>query len=277
MAVDIQINGAGFNLQKIYRTLFSCGTGFKVSMALGVRMKFIGFDGCKAGWIFIALDENDSFEVGILSRFEFVRQYVGPATLILVDIPIGLLSSSSHERRCDAEARRLIKPRGSSVFPAPARSAIHKNCYQEGSQENYRCLGKKLSKQSWAISPKIREVDEFLLAEDRGGNIREMHPEVAFWALNGRRPMKYRKGEKGEKGFLERIEVLKRHLANAERIVAAARSKHPLKKDLADDDILDALVGAVTASHYPEIATIPENPTCDEHGIAMEMVYSTKD
>lgn len=238
-------------------------------------MKYIGIDGCKAGWLFVALDGDDLFEVGILGRFELVTQYVGPATLILVDIPIGLLSSGLQERRCDTEARRLIKPRGSSVFPAPARSAIYKSCYEEGSKENYRCLGKRLSKQSWAISPKIREVDEFLLSRVRGGKIREMHPEVAFWALNGRRPMQYRKGV--EKGFSERIEVLNRYLANVGAIVTAAREKQPLKKDLADDDILDALVGAVTASHYPEIATIPENPNSDNRGIVMEMVYSIKD
>ena len=46
------------------------------------------------------------------------------------------------------------------------------------------------------------------------------------------------------------------------------------RKDVAADDILDALVGAVTAMHLPAIKTLPENPVKDEEGLAMEIVYA---
>jgi hypothetical protein len=34
------------------------------------------------------------------------------------------------------------------------------------------------------------------------------------------------------------------------------------------------MVGAVTASFLPRIATLPESPQLDEEGLAMEMVYA---
>ena len=46
------------------------------------------------------------------------------------------------------------------------------------------------------------------------------------------------------------------------------------RKDVAADDILDAMVGAVTAMHYPGIKTLPEEPIKDEEGLAMEIVYA---
>lgn len=56
--------------------------------------------------------------------------------------------------------------------------------------------------------------------------------------------------------------------------IEAARENTPLKKDLQDDDILDALVGAVTACRYPIIHTLPEGPLVDDQGLPMEMVFA---
>ena len=88
--------------------------------------------------------------------------------------------------------------------------------------------------------------------------------------------MRHGKKEKEEKGFLERMALLESKLNNADKIIASARETYPSKKDLADDDILDALVGAVTASHYQDLATLPEIPDRDAFGSRMEMVYSTR-
>jgi len=38
---------------------------------------------------------------------------------------------------------------------------------------------------------------------------------------------------------------------------------------------LDAMVGAVTAMHSPRIKTLPESPSMDEEGLAMEIVYAS--
>ncbi|MEQ9563370.1 MAG: hypothetical protein RLN69_12685, partial [Woeseiaceae bacterium] len=53
------------------------------------------------------------------------------------------------------------------------------------------------------------------------------------------------------------------------------RIRIPPRKDLAKDDILDALVGAVTASFYPSLEVLPHDPVKDDEGVPMEMVYAT--
>ncbi len=106
---------------------------------------------------------------------------------------------------------------------------------------------------------------------DFQGKVREMHPEVAFWALNARKNMQYSK--KKPEGAEERLEVLARFFPSARDCYEDALNTFK-RKDVARDDILDAMVGAVTAMQSPRIATFPESPARDEEGLAMEMVYA---
>lgn len=47
-----------------------------------------------------------------------------------------------------------------------------------------------------------------------------------------------------------------------------------ISRDVADDDILDAMAAAITASTDPAaLRTLPEHPTMDSRGLPMEMVY----
>jgi predicted RNase H-like nuclease len=231
---------------------------------------FFGLDGCKAGWFCIGIDDQGEFQFSVLKKFEEVDQYLKQAKLILVDIPIGLPWQGQKTRLCDTAARRAISPLGSSVFPAPARSALFMASYPEGSAENRRQLGKGLSKQSWNISPKIKEVDEYMRSVMPGKKVREMHPEVAFWALNGKKVLSHKK--KNQAGIDERLGILSRHYNRAEECLLWARQQY-LVKEVATDDILDAMVGAVTAMQYPRLSTLPANPVSDEEGIPMEIVY----
>ena len=237
-------------------------------------MKYIGVDGCRKGWFFVGINDDSSFEVGVIAEFSAVLHLLTDVTLILVDIPIGLLTMGGTERLCDLAARQMIKPRGSTVFPAPARSAIYKGTYEEASAENYRCVGRKLSKQSFGICKKIREVDEFMRTVRPGSKVREMHPEVAFCGLSNMSSILTRK--KKPDGYHDRIDLLRTLYPKTDAVVQAARDKEPLKRHLANDDILDALVGAVTASHSPNIETLPQNPPIDDEGLPMEMVYARR-
>jgi predicted RNase H-like nuclease len=234
--------------------------------------EFYGIDGCPSGWFYVGIDSKGDCQFGVLEKYSDIGLFAKRAKLTLVDIPIGLPSSGIPVRLCDIAARKAIKPRGSSVFPAPARAALLKHSYIEGSEANRQAVGKKLSTQSWAIVPKIREVDDYMRSQDFRGKVREMHPEVAFWALNGRKPLHF--GKKTREGAEERLEILTRFLPFAEDCYEDALNTYK-RKDVAADDILDALVGAVTAMHYPRIKTLPENPARDEEGLAMEMVYAS--
>ena len=133
-------------------------------------------------------------------------------------------------------------------------------------------LGRRLSKQTWFITDKIREVDDYLRGAGERPRPREMHPEVCFWALNGGAPMAFSK--KDGLGCAERLQVLERHWPGASALVKQARLAHPARRDLATDDIVDALAGAVSAA-APSHATLPPAPARDGKGLPMEMVYPT--
>ncbi len=233
-------------------------------------MKYFGIDGCRKGWFYIGIDENDQYEFDIITSFQKIQQITISASLILVDIPIGLREEDTRERLCDLEARKVLGNRRSSVFPPPSRLALASDDYIQASRINFHLTGRRLSKQSFAISSKIKEVDDFILSTKMQGKFREMHPEVCFWALNNYHPMQFNK--KKNDGYDERNRLLNKYFSNTDKLVEDSRSRF-LKKDLADDDILDALIGAVSARFYSNLLTLPDLPELDNKGPKMEIVY----
>lgn len=97
--------------------------------------------------------------------------------------------------------------------------------------------GKRLSRQAFAILPKISEVDKGLRADSQlSERVREVHPEVCFYFLNNKQPMLHPK--KSGQGYLDRYRLLESHFGT---VIAHLRSQVP-RRDAADDDLLDALV-----------------------------------
>ena len=233
-------------------------------------MKYIGIDGCKSGWFYVSLDENDKFSFGVISDISEIKNEINNAEQALIDIPIGLRETDTRERLCDLEARKVLGPLRSSVFPPPSRLALVFDDYNQASQINFQCTGRRLSKQSFAIMKKINEVDEFIRNFGMQNKIREMHPEICFWALNGNRPMEYNK--KKVKGIRERTLLLKQQYDRTEELISDAK-KSFLRKDLAIDDIIDAIVGAVSLKYCINFWQLPNEPETDDKGLKMEIVY----
>ena len=74
-------------------------------------------------------------------------------------------------------------------------------------------------------------------------------------------------------GFEERRDVLKQVFPQTDDMIIHALY-HRKDKDVANDDILDALAGAATAVFGKDrLATLPEKPELDSNGLRMEMVY----
>jgi len=237
-------------------------------------MKFVGVDGCKIGWFFTAINHENEWEIGVSENIEKLWETHKDASLILIDIPIGLPFKES--RACDLEARKLLgKGKTSCVFPPPCREALTAETYETACEINKNKLGKKIRWQTWNISKKIKEVDDFLIENhDARRNIRETHPEICFWGLAGGRAMQISKKDKH--GFEERFDLLKKVFPPAESIVDAAMKKF-LRKHVAKDDILDSLSAAIVAGCYNEsIKTTPEIPELDELGLPMEMVFTNR-
>ena len=234
---------------------------------------FVGVDGCKNGWIIVELTDDDNWKVDIFPDIASLWNECKRASLLLIDIPIGLRESGFEERQCDKKARKILGPkRTSSVFPAPCKGALDASSYEQACQINKRMTGRKLSLQTWSILPKIREVNNLLINDALSrSHIRETHPEVCFWALAGGRPMLHSKKKK--EGRSKRLELLKTIYPQTEEVIKYA-SKNWLRRDLALDDVLDALVASITARKgFDKLLSIPEVPEFDSYGLPMEIVY----
>lgn len=235
-------------------------------------MVAIGVDGCRSGWFYFELD-GQAYRYGVASTLAALVKNHPAGTRIFVDIPIGLLEGGSKGRRCDTEARRLLQKRRSSVFSAPVRSVLSAVDYEDAKERSTASAGKALSKQAFAIVPKIREVDSLLRGSSKARTmVREVHPELCFWSLAGGKPMAHPK--KTEEGFRERMKILADSWPGSEAAVAHAYLWSS-SRGVARDDVVDAMVNAITASADPvALKTLPSQPERDPTGLPMEMVYA---
>ncbi len=85
--------------------------------------------------------------------------------------------------------------------------------------------------------------------------------------------------KKTEEGFQERLELLESYLPDIQGLVDSILNDY-YRKDLARDDILDALGLYLSAKQIAidnwELVSIPAEPEFDPEGIRMEIVYPIK-
>lgn len=233
---------------------------------------FFGVDGCKAGWFAVGLTKEAKWQAEVFPDISSLWNKIRDARVILIDIPIGLRDTASSERHCDKEARALLAPeRKPSIFVSPCRAAVYAATNEQAKRINAQKTGRSLSVQTLAIIPKIRQVDQLLTSnKDARLHIREIHPELCFWALNDRKSTVFPKKDK--RGIEERKEILTSVYPQTRQVFDYSLRQYA-RKDVAEDDILDALVAAVTASWEKRgLLTIPEKPEIDSNGLPMEMV-----
>ena len=234
----------------------------------------VGVDGCRSGWIAVARGPG-GFEYRLHATFAELLQAWPSATSVFVDIPIGLPSKSSPTRLCDTEARRrLRRGRASSVFSPPCREAAHAADLGQAREINLRELGRSLSAQAWGICPKIAEVDALLSNTPAlADKVKEVHPELLFWALNGGRAMRH--GKKSRAGAEERAALLATLDPRSPELIE--RLLNDYRRDqVGRDDVVDALAASLTAgggsaSGYRPAVTVPAHPQLDGVGLPMCM------
>ena len=229
--------------------------------------RYIGVDGCKNGWIAVILERENLIVRKFESISELIKEYP-EFDGFLIDMAIGLQESKG-EKRPDADARKLLKGVASSIFPVPARQAVMAKDEERQKAENLRILDKSLSKQSIAIIPKIKELDEFLDKHRKYKNIIcESHPELCFARLNGK-PLQTKKYS--IEGFEERKSILLDYLSD-EMLDGLWEKAKELKCNT--DDVIDAVCLAVVASLSVQgkCMTIPDEPDKDARGLKMQMI-----
>ena len=197
--------------------------------------RLLGVDGCRAGWLVVGARLDPSGEFGQLSwSLELEAASFIDADLVAIDMPMGLAADGP--RPCDQQARALLGPRRSSVFPSPVRAALGAVDYREACDLSFAASGRKLSKQAYNLLPKIRQLDQLLLADPgRSDRVHEVHPELAFSQWNGGEPMAH--GKKTAAGAAQRQALVEAQFPG----LALKIRTGVAKSQLADDDILDAI------------------------------------
>ncbi len=233
-----------------------------------------GIDGCPAGWVCLTKElSTGNVDSRILPNIAAVLQLDHRPELVMVDVPIGLTDSGP--RACDLQARAHLKaPRASSVFPAPIRPTLLATTYTQACQIGQKVDGRKLSQQAWGILPKIREVDAFLRTDTSLQEwIREVHPEVCFWAWNGEKAMAHKKKTEKSEPQLGRLEREALVVPYYGKSYSSAQTSLP-KGKFANDDLLDAFAALWTAERLivGKALILPATPLADSYGLRMEMV-----
>jgi len=227
-----------------------------------------GVDGCRSGWICLSRAGGGPVEVRCVATAAGLFAVAPRPDVFAIDIPIGLTETGA--RRCDEEARALLGPRRTSVFPAPIRAVLEARDLAEGRAISRKVQGKSISSQLWSIVPKIREVDALLRADPSARRcVREVHPEVSFAAWNGK-PMQHPK--KSAAGRAERRALVDGYFGG-DAFDAVRRQLRV--RDVAHDDVLDAFAALWTAERIlrGEARTVPAEPPVDAVGQRMEIVF----
>jgi predicted RNase H-like nuclease len=225
-----------------------------------------GVDGCPKGWI-VAMCDRDApaaIRFRVAPDFAAILAFEEAPIVIAVDMPIGL---PDHVGRNGRIAEQLVRPLlgglGSSVFPTSVRAVVEAPSYGDAialARSGLQPFAP--SPFANAIVPRIRQIDALLRADaSLRRRVYEVHPELAFWTLNGETPLAHRK--KTLAGLDQR-----RALLEGAGVPASVTNAAP-PKGAKTDDMLDALAGLVVAR---EIAAgrgrpYPDPPELDVHGI----------
>lgn len=236
-------------------------------------MDVAGVDGCPAGWVVVvaATDPLRAESAKIAPDFKRVLAITRHCAAIAVDIPIGL-SETDYWRGPDVAARAVLGKRRSSVFPSPLRQIVGCGDYDDAKRISFEICGKKPTLQAFNISGKIAEVNEAITPETQR-RVREVHPEVCFWALHGT-PMEHKKSRVA--GRTERLSTLSRAFrGDLSATFTSLRASLSTGQRVGWDDFLDACAAAWTAGRiaYGTEQRFPLSPDTDSHGLRMEIVY----
>jgi len=225
-----------------------------------------GADGTPGGWAVVIMDADRSIVRKVRALSE-VFDGAADLDILAIDVPIGLLDTYEvGGRACDRAARKLLDRRRSSVFPAPVRPVLASKSWDDACVRSRASgpRGKAISKQTFAILPKIEEVDRLLqMRPELRDVVREVHPEVCFSELVGH-PMTHRKAS--SQGRAERRRALRLCFPDLGVIENAGRVQ-----GLPIEDILDAAVACWSALRLAVGAgrSLPSAVPLDSTGLPM--------
>jgi predicted RNase H-like nuclease len=220
-----------------------------------------GADGCRTGWVVCRRDGDGALDIRVVKT---LAEACAGLSILAVDMPIGFVDVPRPPRACEAEARKLLPGKASSVFPTPCRSVLACATHPEANATSKK-LGVGINQQTFHLFPKMREVDELLRGRPQLKRIvYEAHPELAFARMNGGQPVLSKKRQPD--GHAERRRLLAKHgfKCPVDRLPGAAR-----------DDILDAIAVCRTAFLIAQSQAKRLGPAKlrDSHGLPMNIWF----
>jgi predicted RNase H-like nuclease len=232
-------------------------------------VQIVGADGCKAGWIAVAVVADDLGRAQARNFANFA-ELVGafePDAILTVDMPIGLPDRAiGGGRAADWAARDFLESRRASVFPVPSRQAVYafEQRYAQAcaiaraTSDPPKCF----SKQAFWIFPRIQQIDVLLRGDPAlRRRVFEVHPEVSFAVMNNGAAL--RNGKKAKEGKELRRELLAKQGFATDFLEA----KSP--RGAAWDDFYDACACAWSGRRIlAGVARVfPEPPEVDSEGL----------
>ncbi|MFD0933182.1 DUF429 domain-containing protein [Psychroflexus salinarum] len=233
-------------------------------------MKIAGIDSCPLGWVVI-LHDYKKFSFEAVKSIDELMELHPDLNRVFIDIPIGL-SSIDFTRTIENKLRKELGNRSSTIFTPASRKAIYASDYDKARDINKRVLGKSISIQSYNISKKIKEIDQFMVYKTDELEIYESHPEICFKYLNDLDVIQTKKSTK--EGFEERFQLLKQHYPQLEKLYQNIIQTFT-KSKVKPDDILDAMVLCVSnlKSSPSGLNFIEDEHNIDEKGIFIKVAY----
>src|SRR6202008_694827 len=161
-----------------------------------------GVDGARSGWVALLCEDDLSNPRPLC--LDCLTDLPRLLRVVAVHMPIAL--SEKGPREADHLARKALGQRRSSVFPTPVRAVLGARSWKEACRRNERADGRRVSRQTFAILPKISEADAFVRSVPWARRtLYEVHPELSFATLAGA-PMSHAK--KSPAGRVERLAVI---------------------------------------------------------------------
>jgi len=198
----------------------------------------VGIDGCKSGWFAAWQNQEGVIETAVFQSTSNLKNFFIGTNQLIIGIDIPVILSEVMPRQADQLARKLLSKKASSVFTAPTPEMLDQPNYEKAS----------------------------LILHYENIKVFEIHPELSFRAMNNEKVIL--ESKKTDEGFKIRKSLLDKHFLDLN--FDAIRTKYQ-KKDVMDNDILDALVVLWSAKRIANnqasyIPKIPEKPN-------MQIVY----
>jgi predicted RNase H-like nuclease len=223
-------------------------------------------DACRGGWAGVDLDTDDDDEraairVSVRVAGSLAELLAGTALgqVVGIDMPLGLLASGW--RAADAEARRRLGLRRSSIFAIPPAAVWEQPDYRSALEVCRRLTGQGFSIQAWGLRAKLHEAAGYRAQTPQ--RLYEVHPELSFATMAGAPLPEPKTRPSGQ--------ALRRS------VLAAAGLDLPDDPDWrrATVDVLDAAAVAWTARRIAagRAVVLPDPPQAGEDGREIAIRY----